>query len=333
MKKSAYTLAEMMLVFGLIGILAIFSIGSIKSREDKYAKMMYNKTHFNLITAVYNIRLELQREVENNPSDPNRQTIDLLSDSEFCNELVKWLNVSSKSLNRCNDNNVMVDHAGTRIVTKGEKDNVPQNYKFVTTNGINWFMAPMFLEQVPQGAEPKRHRVIWIDINGSYGYNTADCSQHLRCDRFAFDIVNEQYVLPLGFPKLDRGYAKAVAKYPLDLDHPEWAQTEIGSYYEEQCATFGCFAGTEENGKIPIDKGVPRYFSTNLYSSVPEDVTDSRGIKPFAGSSLIIPKEGVVDSRGSIKKLGLDLYYREQDPRCVNAKNASFPQCGFELYF
>ncbi len=339
--KKAFTLAETLIVMAVVAILALLCISTIGDINKKNMQMLYNKAHQGLLTAVYNSadelkRINLERAARGETSTP---LIEQLTDGDFCIELTNWINLSAAGgstdidhytcsegrggSNPCCNTASFIDFTGNRA------NFADANVKFTASNGTKFYMSNIFETCIatvndtvracgtaPTPGEDEeeteirtRHRIIWIDADGNRGPNTADCSSRFKCDTFAFDIINEQDVVPLGYPKLEKGFLKVVLSTPYDPNNPNPDRKIAESYYKIQCMAFGCSAN-----------GLPTEYPLDVYSSSIEQV-DTR----FAGSVLRVPATG--------NGISLDNYKVNQIPDCVSGADVLFPRCSVDLVF
>lgn len=317
-------MGELLIILLIVGILTIASMASARSYEKQSIQLLYSKTYYALLTAVYNIKDELKNRYLDTSGATD--TIDQLPDKEFCQELATWLNSSTAEPNTCDNEVNYADYSGKSDQFSEDK------IKLYLSNGSRIYMSKMFTdkEKDEDNEVLTRHRVVWVDVNGERGPNSADCSNNYKCDIFAFDIVNENEVIPLGYPKLEKGFLKISLSLPYDPDNPTPPKKIIDSYYRVQCMAFG--ADTN---------GVPKIYPFDPYSYTPEHSNEN-----FANSLLKIPVSGgrvIIDNEENreikekdsrfARTLSLSQYQTGAHSDCLNNSDTLFARCSLFLEY
>lgn len=181
--KSAYSLAEVLVVLAMIGIIVVLSLVLIKP-DNKVLKLQYYKAFNVLSVAAYNI---YDKTID--------EGIPMYTDKDLCEQLVYYMNNSEN--NNCSGAFVSLDG----------KNFKPENIQFKASNGMIFYMSKAFT--LNDFGTAHKHRVVWVDLNGDRNPNTAVWSETRPSDIVAFDITDMGDVVPLGYPKIDNRFLMA----------------------------------------------------------------------------------------------------------------------------
>lgn len=273
--KNAFTLAEVLVVLGIAGFIMMMMVIIIKP-NDRYLGQQYYKAYYTLATATYNI---YQDNLHTSNTD-----VYLPTGKELCTKLRGYMNSTTD-----------YDCSNTYVSYKG--DSFPDaSIQFIASNGMKiWFSSPI------EDDDTGKHRIVWIDINGKKGPNTATWKKNKPSDIVAFDILDTGEVVPLGYPKIDTRYMSTELYVPDNDEEDNSGNKEEStrwSFYNAQQLAFG---------------GKQFRFDSFSYR------TDERG--EFQGSALEI--------QGTDKPPKMNMYERCIDP--VNGEDVEFSQCSIDI--
>ncbi len=198
--KKAFTLAEALLVFIIIGIIAAIGMSTVKPWQKSY-KYSYSRMYNALSLAIYNHMINSTEE----NSFP--ETAD-----DFCKALLEWINTADNATT-CRGSNVglnptsfpeervrMMASNGTKIWIGSNTDNTP----FILSQHID-----------ASTIDTVRYYMVFVDINGDRGPNTAEWKPTQMADIVAFAVTDKFKVIPLGYPEVDGRYLTAHVVYPV----------------------------------------------------------------------------------------------------------------------
>lgn len=237
-KFMAFTLAELLIVFSIIGIVSAITIMTTKriATTDKYA---YQRAYDALRTAAYNAVAETDAK--------GIKTPDLL-----CEGLAKYINSQYATATGsdkfegnpdkgfCNKiaeaNRVGIDASD---FDKGaEKKIVPD---FVANNGMKFYITKKLKEEglkdyTNTDSMDIEYYVVFVDIDGENGQNTIDSG-----DIVAFAItVDNADTIPLGAPIYDKHYLGVRVVFPENPPaHPDEYFSESMTYYDAIHTAWG----------------------------------------------------------------------------------------------
>lgn len=205
--KKAFTLAEIMIVFTIIGVVSVITLMTAKP-YDKYMNLLYGKAFEALSVANYNIKQDLATAT---PSGQTMAANVYNTPANLCNALAGWINHSTSYCG-----------TGSAIpVNASATDSVftPDNVQFITTNSMKvYFVDTATLTDggtktgfALDGITPYSvvYRIVIIDLNGDRKPNTMVWSDKTTPDIVAFAITETGDTIPLGYPETDTRYLLA----------------------------------------------------------------------------------------------------------------------------
>lgn len=237
--KSAYNLAEMMLVIAIISFILILTFSTIKPSK-KTIPLAYYRAFSSLEQAAYNVFETLKENDKNFPgeetdSDPKKAAKELCSLIATNPDKTDNKGYINTVIYNCAENFKTIDRSGKDYLFKDS------NMAFQAANSMKFYISP--LEKVSvKNAVSKNQRVeikyfiVWVDLNGNRTPNTADYTKKKVIDIVPFIVTTQGVVLPTGYPATDINYLSAYVEYPLSTK-PSFS--ELKTYYEAQTAAFG----------------------------------------------------------------------------------------------
>ncbi len=233
-KNKAFTLAEILIVFTIIGIVSSIILMTTKrlATSDKYA---YQRAYDSVWTAAYNAQAE--------PGAPALDT-----PRRLCEGLAKYIN-SQNATNKYADagygtddgfcNNIAAANRPTKT-TDEFKDLTPD---FIANNGMRFYISNT-ITQNPQITDfdgtpvPISFHLVYVDIDGERGQNRVTAG-----DVVAFAVTPDAYVMPLGAPAYDKKIFPVKVIYPETKTHPNERLSAAVSYYDAIHKAWGTTAG------------------------------------------------------------------------------------------
>ncbi len=274
-KRNAFTLAEMLLVFVIIGIIGSIGVVTVKPWEKAY-KYSYIKIYNGLSTAIYNHMVTTD---DTNAFPDNARS--------FCNALLEYLNTSN------NAQNVAANNACTRTAgADAYLGNAPTSADFRTggknpkillsngarlwigANGLNPYTYTQTIDATAGITDEIKYYLVYVDLNGDRGPNAINYNENGRDRRLpdivSFAVTDKFSVIPLGYPKYDQRYLSAHIMYPVSEDDDAvTAEGERASdamtYYEAVVGAYSKNFGTHQR-KI-VTMGIP--YTYDLENSLP----------------------------------------------------------------
>ena len=276
-KRFAMTLAEVLLVFSIIGVIASMTIYTAKP-FDKNMKYAYAKAYDTLNVAFYNARTTLPKYLqpgENGTANPLMINGDWPRESEtFCKMLLEYINFKAEDINGPNgpsvggsipieqpDNNFSVANCAAGMVDISQSAaKIDATLKktrphFVASNGMKFWLAGINkmgdigarVLTITGGNGQQfqvRYYVVLVDLNGDSRPNTVEITDKKAGDIVAFAVTDQNEVLPLGRPEYDRRYLSARVVYNVNIDQTAEASTSNTlTYYEAKRMAWAETAG------------------------------------------------------------------------------------------
>ncbi len=305
-KRFAMTLAEVLLVFSIIGVIASMTIYTAKP-FDKNMKYAYAKAYDTLNVAFYNARTTLPKYLqpgEDGTANPLMNNGDFPQKTEtFCKMLLEYINFKAEDTKGPHgpsvggsipidqpDNNFSVANCAAKpinISQSAEKLDVTlKNTRphFVASNGMKFWIGDInklgnlsdsyhvFYTKSSNSSNEQigmKYFVVLVDLNGDSRPNTVEITDKKAGDIVAFAVTDQNEVLPLGRPEYDRRYLSARVVYNVNIDQTAEASTSNTlTYYE---AKRMAWAETAGDPKLYTLANNP--MSVNVY-------TAGNGIKP-----------------------------------------------------
>jgi len=260
--KKAFTLAETLIVFIIIGIVASVGVSTVKPWEKAY-KYAYSRIYNALSITMFNY-MTTQAITDAGAFPANS--------GEFCCTLLEYMNTAGDKVysnsairqDNCPKNANGKFNPGTlHVCSKADLVKDPTPDKFETNNpGIKmlklsnssymWFASAN--NKLPFSATYTdsigttttfKYYLVFVDLNGSRRPNTPQWTNNISPDIVAFAVTDKYTVLPLGYPQFDTKYLSAHVVYPAvnDTEDGNSDDTETLSdamtFYEARVRAYG----------------------------------------------------------------------------------------------
>ena len=224
--KQGFTLAELLIVLGIIGFLSAAAVTTIKP-WDKGIRFLYSNTYYALDRAFYNAS---QNEMMTDPKTydpfyvPNKgEAARTHSDTKddgalaLCRALTAYINPVDRT--SCRETKITKANAL-------DTDFKSENVQFVATNGVHYYITRNLkfkvndnsLDNIDNAIKDSHFYLIFADMNGDKFPNTAlyqpyDAAKKQKekdPDIFAFAALeNTKRIVPLGAPEFNPKYMMA----------------------------------------------------------------------------------------------------------------------------
>lgn len=217
--KKGLSLAELLIVFIIIGIIASLALVTVKPYEKTF-KWLYVRIFHSIETATYNAMMT--------------RTAFPATSGAFCNMLLEFMNSSQ--------NNCAAGDLTINATTFPES-----NVKIITTNGMRLWIgsnggAPYIHPGARDGVTTDvKYYIVYADINGTKGPDSTEWAADGRlADIVAFVVTEGSVVIPIGPPEIDTRYMFASTIYPPDDENkPEGTRSVPMSYYAAKQTAWG----------------------------------------------------------------------------------------------
>lgn len=246
--KRGMTLAETLLVFVIMGIVASLTIVSVKPWEKNY-KQIYSRIYNALSVTIYNDMVDTGKFPE--------------TSVDFCETLLKYMNTSDNAdpENICKNENDITSKPdfsspskqyypfkdaaggiqpgkgihlsnGSFIWFAGNSEHKPFKYELTGDSAVNFYL-------------------VFADLNGDAAPNSAQYTNQKRPDIVAFAVTDKFSVVPLGYPTIDMKYLQAHFTYPAENEEDEDIISDPMAFRAAQILAFG--TGTPEESSCPFE--------------------------------------------------------------------------------
>lgn len=237
--KKAFTFAEMMIVFVIIGTIIALGVSSVKPWEKSY-KYSYHRMYNALALSIYN---HMVNTTEDDAFPKNASTA--------CEALLEFMNTTE----HLKDAAAIKTYCNGRFIS-GNPDFINKNYdtKVIRpTNGTKLWVgaktgngAPYELK-VSQGGitDTVRYYIIYVDLNGDRKPNTSKWTRDQMADIVAFIMTDKYNIIPVGYPEIDSRYLEAHVVYPSfdstgeeDTAGDDYETSDAITYYEARVNAY-----------------------------------------------------------------------------------------------
>lgn len=211
LKKPAFSLMEVMIVFVIIGVLLVFELIILQGRTNQYGAPYYN-VYSALKKASYNILADMYCPDENSEDPECKVGPRPFPDNTYdlCRRLAEFINApgaqtycgSGKS-----DTSRDIDDDASNI---GE-----DTLRFTASNSTRFYISPLKTYTFASG-ETIRYFIVYADLNGKEKPNRVgkDTSDRIFPDIVPFAITTRGETIPMGYPVYSNMYLTAKIKYP-----------------------------------------------------------------------------------------------------------------------
>lgn len=177
-KRFGFTLAEVLITLGIIGILASMTIPSLLQNQQDQAAVSQLKKSFNTLSQAYATAVATEGEMEG--WDPHPATIDDATRAQWIGTFIKYLNIQKN----CNNTDTgCIPSAGYKYLNDNGNYYTAFNsdttyYKYILADGSSLLITPGSTNG--SSGYYLASFSIWVDINGPKNPN------RLGYDVFAF---------------------------------------------------------------------------------------------------------------------------------------------------
>lgn len=308
MKKCGFTVAETLIVLGIIGILILAAVTAIKP-FDKSVQYLYSNAVISLDRAYYNaIGVTGADDPFDVPaSDHNGLTKDVGAE-RVCKALIRYINPVDKA-NSCKDDRIVSPMA----------DNFPDDkIQFVSLNGMRFYTSGL-IEGETANNESISFYVVFVDINGESGRGSAEYipagkkdangkeMKQKNPDIFAFAVLPIGRIVPLGAPEVDTTFMTTRISY-LNEEQETRFTTVSKPYYQTKADAWNYYTGSGSNTNI-ISADVPYTYNDAIRTILNNKYSDNLIYK-----NVVIP-ETTRDE--SLLSKDTDVNQTSNSPQCM----------------
>lgn len=281
--KKAFTFAEMMIVFMVIGIIISLGVVSVRPWEKSF-KFAYQRTYHSLALAIYNHMVY----TKDDTAFPKKA-------DDFCNALLEFMNTSDQPKDasgkaKCSgstlgNNPTTFPQDKVRLKLSngvwlwiGAKDNAGNPYELVVGNSSD----PL---------DKVKFYIVYADLNGDRKPNTPIWNKNRMADIVAFIVTDKYAVIPIGYPEIDSRYLEAHVTYPsfdsngeeetAETSGEDYITSDAMSYYEAKVNSFKMTSGKFEEvmGNISTYDFSSKFASDSPFKLKGEGVPGTSNIK------------------------------------------------------
>lgn len=216
-KKSAFSLADVLLTLLLIGVVSVAAIHTMAHLDNKSVKYLYSSIYHSLDKALYNSMTFTNlknpfvlKEYKPDAEPPEEVEISQAEHTKrLCLMLIEYINTTSAAC----ENPAVSD--------KGDSFDVPPH--FITVNKVRVYLSGLYPQSKDGKPLPNQDHyffIIYADINGTKKPNSmdyaADPETHIPTkepDIFAFAALDIGRICPLGIAEYSSKYMQTRITY------------------------------------------------------------------------------------------------------------------------
>ena len=251
MKKTGFTLAELLIVLGVIGIVAALIVPAASKLVPDQNKVLYLKVNDTISTTIdglknnsklYPVCSNENIDCSTHPLFNNRipllAQISQANDSKFREKFkdkVKLCNLLAFSFGSLDNANCSSDKYTYSDST------FANNVSFITQDGMQWIVSPYEYSYDESSHKAKYQTDIWVDLNGNAGPNCIYSENCKNPDRFKFMVAADGTIVqadPKGIMYVDtrKSYLKNKADDSIDTYTIATAlNDDIGKFTYKSC--------------------------------------------------------------------------------------------------
>ncbi len=264
LKKSGFSLIEIIIVFTIIGVVVILELIVLQGRANQYGAAYYN-VYSALKKTSYNILADMYCPNANSEDPACKLGPRPFPDNSYdlCRRMAEFINVPNNQLT-CGAN----AEDTTRDVNDDATNIGEDTLRFTASNSNRFYMTSKKTYTFTTG-ETLDYFIVYVDLNGKEKPNSATKKQasEIYPDIVPFAITVRGEVIPMGWPIFSNMYITAKIKYPAaevngQIVDDRYSKTM--SFYE---ATYGAWGGTISPDipfSIPFTSDMP---SSNIAKS------------------------------------------------------------------
>lgn len=199
MRRKGYTLSEVLVALGIVGVLAAIMLPLVNKARPNTNKILYLKSYDSLVQAVSTIANSENIYGETRSvggKDYNLSKYPLLDYGQPKSNEFHAFQGATKLCELIRESfGVAANQVHAACGTDGGID----NYNFETKNGVHWKIEPKDNSD-PLAGNPRGtiefYNLVTIDVNGSKAPNTMSNDPSVASDRFQFYITSDGDVTP-----------------------------------------------------------------------------------------------------------------------------------------
>lgn len=291
-KKLGFTLGEVLIALGIVGVCTVVMLSTMKPVDNKTTRYLYINAYNSLSKAYYNSMLDGYNPFttqEFNGIEPEHTDTKDTGTEILCKGLTDYINTVSSSC------------SATKLTSLKGDSFTDDNVQFTATNGTKFYITKLF-----KGEDiPLPFYIVFIDINGTRFPNTMEYTfksggnssksagkkgtDIIEPDIYAFAMLDSGRICPIGIPEYDTDVLTArFAYYGSDGD-TLYTKKSL-AYYQAKGAAWGYYSSITTKEKL-LDYNPDEIFSMNdiIRDEIKGIESESKIIKDFPDLSKLTP--------------------------------------------
>ena len=254
-KKPGFTIAETLVCLGVISIILIYSLTTMKPNQ-KAMKYLYRNAYSALNNAYYNgVMLGHEPFKDDLAHTENNDQ----GTEQLCRALSSFINSTDTTMQDGKDYSASC--SPTKITSQLGNEFKDENVQFIAAgSGMRFFISNLL--NTGNGEIP--FYLVFVDINGrEKGPNrmTFDEKKDILPDIYAFAATQDALMVPLGIPEYDTRILSSRIAYISDEGDEMYSRISK-PYYQSKGEAWGFYSSTSDNLKDPVKAKLPEEAHT-----------------------------------------------------------------------
>ena len=296
--KKAFTLAELLCVVAIIGIVTAFALATMKP-EQKVVRYQYMNAYNALSKAYYNAVIKGMNPFTTSEVDgvtPVHTSSKDTGTEILCKGLTTFINTFDNK--KDGDDDYSTTCSDTAITPESADSFAEDNIQFTATNGMRFYISKLL------GDDELPFYIVFVDVNGQKEPNSMDYvidkkgKIKAEPDIYPFVMLNTGRVMPIGVAEYDRNILSARFAYFDDSGEPVYTRKSL-AYYQAKGAAWGYY----NQGKDSLEYNESEPFTMNdivrskisSSSKIVKDFPDLKNLSPIEIASTNPYKCSITD--------------------------------------
>ena len=243
-KKLGFTIAETLVCLGIISIILIYALTTMKPNQ-KAIKYLYRNAYLALNNAYYNGVMQGHEPFK---SDLSHSETNDEGTEQLCRALSSYINTTDTTMQDGKDYSASC--SPTKITSQLGEEFKDENVQFIASgSNMKFYISNMLNNE--EGETP--FYLVFVDVNGDRGPNTMVLKDKKKSDVpdiYAFAATEDALMTPLGIPEYDTRVLSTRLAY-ISAEGEEAYTRFSKPYYQTKGEAWGFYSSDSEALKDP----------------------------------------------------------------------------------